>query len=181
MTRLVPLVEYADLKDPKAIAVYDEILAELGFGIVPNLFKSMASRPDFLEANWKHFRGTVLNGSLPRTLKEMVGIAISQHNNSEYALKVHLHGLSALGISEEVLQTLVSDFENCPLPDRQKSVIRFGLAVATNPLGVLDSDVQHMQDLGFSADEIYEVIAAAHLFSGVNIYTDSIRLQIDSL
>src|SRR5689334_3773382 len=90
----VPIVEYDKLTDPKAKAVYDEITAELGFGIVPNLFKSMASNPDFLEANWKKFRGVILHGELPRTLKEMVGVAISQANNSEYALKVHLHGLS---------------------------------------------------------------------------------------
>ncbi len=128
-----PIVEYEQLTDPKAQSVYDEILTELGFGIVPNLFKSMAANPDLLEANWKKFRSTILQGDIPRTLKEMIGIVISQANDSEYALKVHLHGLSALGISEEVLLLLVSDFANCPLPDREKAIITFGLQAATNP------------------------------------------------
>jgi hypothetical protein len=66
---LFPIVEYETLTDPKAKAVYEEIKAELGFGIVPNLFKSMAANPAFLEANWKKFRGVVLQGELPRTLK----------------------------------------------------------------------------------------------------------------
>ncbi|MFB8792307.1 MAG: hypothetical protein U7123_26525 [Potamolinea sp.] len=98
-----PIQEYNQVTDPKVKAVYDEIIAELGFGIVPNLFKSMAINPEFLEGNWKKFRSTILQGDVPRTIKEMIGVAISQHNNSQYALKVHLHGLSALGISEEVL------------------------------------------------------------------------------
>ena len=38
-----PLVQYEEVNDPKVKEVYDQILAELGFGIIPNLFKSMAS------------------------------------------------------------------------------------------------------------------------------------------
>jgi len=64
-----PIAEYEQLTDPKAQVVYDEILTELGFGIVPNLFKSMAANPDLLEANWKKFRATILQGDVPRTLK----------------------------------------------------------------------------------------------------------------
>src|SRR5690606_18540435 len=134
-----PIIEYEDVTDERVKTIYEQIKAELGFGIVPNLFKSMATRPDFLDVNWTQFRTTILKGDLPRTLKEMVGVAISQHNNSQYALKVHLHGLSALGMSEEVLQTLVSDFEACPLPTREKAVIRFGLIAATKPLELKES------------------------------------------
>lgn len=176
-----PIIEYEALTDSKAKAVYDQITAELGFGIVPNLFKSMASNPDFLEANWKKFRGVVLQGELPRTLKEMVGVAISQANKSEYALKVHLHGLSALGMSEEVLRTLVSDFEACPLPAREKAVIRFGLTAATKPHDLKAEHYDELRNLGLDNAEIFEIVATANLFTGVNQYTDAIALEIDSL
>ena len=176
-----PIQEYDQVTDPKAKAVYEEILAELGFGIVPNLFKSMSISPNFLEASWKKFRSTILEGNVPRTLKEMIGIAISQANGSQYALQVHLHGLSALGISEEVLQTLVSDFANCPLPEREKAVIRFGLLAATNPDQLAGADYQHLQELGLDQSEIFELIATANLFTEVNQYTDAIALEIDSL
>jgi len=176
-----PIAEYEQLTDPKAQAVYDEILTELGFGMVPNLFKSMAANPDLLEANWKKFRATILQGDVPRTLKEMIGVAISQANDSEYALKVHLHGLSALGISEEVLRLLVSDFANCPLPDREKAVITFGLQAATNPQSLTATDYQNLRDLGLDDAEIFELIATADLFSSVNRYTDAIALEIDDL
>lgn len=176
-----PIIEAEALTDPQSKAVYEEIKAELGFGIVPNLFKSMANHPDFLAANWKQFKGVILNGELPRTLKEMIGVAISQSNNSEYALKVHLHGLSALGMSEEVLRTLVSDFEACPLPVREKAVIRFGLMAAKQPSQVTNEQFDDLRKHGLDDTEIFEIIATANLFVGVNQYTDSIALEVDSL
>ena len=178
---LVPLISYDEATDATVRAVYDEIIANLGFGMVPNVFKSMALRPEFLAANWHHFRSTILQGALPRTLKEMIGVAISQYNNSEYALRVHLHGLSALGISEEVLQLLVADFDNCPLPEREKQVIRFGLKAGTEPHTLDTADYQRLQNQGLDQNEIYEIIATAHLFTGINQYTDAIQLEIDSL
>jgi len=177
----VPLIEKDQLTDPTAKRVYEEILDELGFGIVPNVFKSMASRPAFLEANWNHFRSTILQGDIPRTLKEMIGVAISQANNSQYALNVHLHGLSALGMSEEILNTLVSDFDACPLPERDKTMIRFGLKLATEPLKVTEADYDQLRESGLDDDEVFEVIATAHLFTGINQYTDAINLEIDEL
>ncbi|WP_017715218.1 carboxymuconolactone decarboxylase family protein [Kamptonema formosum] len=176
-----PILEYDELTDSKAREVYDEIRAELGFGIVPNLFKSMATNPEFMENSWNKFRSTVLQGDVPRTLKEMIGVAISQANNSQYALQVHLHGLSALGISEEVLRTLVSDFANCPLPEREKAAITFGLQAATHPQKLTAEDYQQLRDLGLDDAEIFEIIATANLFTQVNQYTDAIALEIDAL
>ncbi|MBW4439025.1 MAG: peroxidase-related enzyme [Pleurocapsa minor GSE-CHR-MK-17-07R] len=177
----VRILEQHELTDPIALRVYDEILNELGFGIVPNVFKSMANRPKFLEANWNHFRSTILHGDIPRTLKEMVGVAISQANNSQYALNVHLHGLSALGMSEDVLRTLVTNFDACPLPEREKTMIRFGLKIATRPLTVTQADYDGLRAIGLDDDEIFEVVATAHLFTGINQYTDAINLEIDTL
>lgn len=176
-----PIKEYSELTDPIAKAVYDEILRDLGFGIVPNLFKSMATHPGFLQASWIKFRNVVLRGKLPRTLKEMVGVAISQANQSQYALKVHLHGLSALGVSDEILNSLISDFDNCPLPERQKQLIRFGLMAATQPHQMQASHYQQLRQTGFDDEEIFELLATANLFTAVNQYTDAIALEIDSL
>lgn len=176
-----PLVEDGATTDTRVQAVYDEIRKELGFGMVPNLFKSMALSPGVLEANWKKFRATILQGDVPRTLKEMVGVAISQAHNSPYALNVHLHGLSALGMSEEVLRTLVTDFDACPLPEREKAVIRFGLTAATHPHDLTEADYQRLRDLGLDDGEIFEIVATADMFTAVNRYTDSIALEIDQL
>lgn len=176
-----PLIGENEASDPIVRAVYDEIRRELGFGIVPNIFKSMAIRPTILRAHWEKFRATILTGLLPRTLKEMVGVLISQHNQSEYAMRVHLHGLSALGMSDEVLQALVRDFENCPLPAREKAILRFGLLAATDPLKLEDADYNSLSAHDLSDEEIFEIVATADLFMSINTYTDSARVPIDAL
>jgi hypothetical protein len=41
------IIEYEQTTDPRVRAVYDEIKGELGFGMVPNIFKSMETTPGF--------------------------------------------------------------------------------------------------------------------------------------
>ncbi len=180
MTKLVSCPPSHSL-DTKTTAIFQEIRTDLGFGMVPNLFQSMAGRPEFLEANWIKFRSTILQGLLPRTLKEMVGVAISQANQSQYALQVHLHSLSALGISEDILSMLQQDPTQCRLPEMQKQAILFGLKAGTTPQTLTTADFALLQDLGMSQEEIYELIATANLFTAVNQYTDAIGLDIDTL
>jgi uncharacterized peroxidase-related enzyme len=176
-----PLISETDIQDSLAAQVYAEIRKELGFGIVPNIFKSMAIRPTLLRANWDVFRATILQGYLPRTLKEMVGVLISQANGSEYAMRVHLHGLSALGMSEEVLQALIRDYTTCPLPEREKQVLRFGLLCATDPLNLTDADYAALRAHDLNDEEIFEIVATAGLFASINAYTDSANVPIDEL
>jgi uncharacterized peroxidase-related enzyme len=176
-----PLTPDTDALPADVAAVYAEIRQELGFGMVPNLFQAMAVNPPYLRVQWELFRTTILRGQLPRTLKEMLGVLISQHNGSVYARAVHLHGLSALGMSDEVLQMLVTDYERCPLPDRDKDILRFGLQMATDPLGVTDAHYAQLHSHDLNDHEICEVIATAQLFTAVNIFTDGIDLEIDQL
>src|SRR5579872_1459761 len=99
-TRPLKPVDPAGVVDPTVRGVFLEIERELGFGIVPNVFRAMAGQPAVLRATWDLFRATVLEGELPRIVKEMVGIVVSSANNSEYALKVHLHSLGVQGVAE---------------------------------------------------------------------------------
>ena len=96
-------------------------------------------------------------------------------------MRVHLHGLSALGISEEVLQALVRDYSTCPLPEREKQVLRFGLLCATDPLSLTEADYAELRAHDLSDEEIFEVVATAGLFASINAYTDSAAVPIEQL
>lgn len=176
-----PLLDDAEVHDPRVADVYAEIRRDLGFGIVPNIFKSMAVRPPYLRAMWDLFRSTILEGQLPRALKEMLGVLISQENDSEYTMKVHLHSLSTQGVADEVLSMLVRDFDHCPLPEREKLVLRFGLLSATDPLQLTETDYQHLREHDLTDEEIFEVIATATLFAAINAYTDTLGVPVDQL
>jgi alkylhydroperoxidase family enzyme len=66
-------------------AIYDEIKAELGIDFVPNLYRAMASNPDYLEANWRKVRAVMFgSGRLDRLTKEIVAVAVSAVNACAY-------------------------------------------------------------------------------------------------
>lgn len=69
----------------KVEAIYADIKATLGIDFVPNLYKVMATKPDYLEANWSKTRAVmVAPGKLDRLTKEIIAVAVSAVNGCVY-------------------------------------------------------------------------------------------------
>lgn len=179
----VPLIDPATVSDPVVKSVFAEIERELGFGIVPNIFRALAGQPTILRATWDLFRAVVLQGVLPRAVKEMVGVAVSVANKSEYALKVHLHSLGVQGVHSGVLTTLAAggvDVEG--LAPSVAAIIRLAHKAAHHgPLAVDDADIAAAQEEGVTDAELAEVFAAIDLFQYVNSFTDLVRVPVDAI
>jgi uncharacterized peroxidase-related enzyme len=171
-----------DVADPVALRAFGEIERELGFGIVPNVFRAMAENPAVLEANWHLFRSTVLSGRLPRMLKEMVGVVVSCVHDSSYARLVHLHSLGVQGVSTEALTALAGGaVEAEELSPTSVAVLRFAQRVARAPLLVTTADFQLLRDAGLDGAEILEVLATIQLFTAVNLFTDAASVPVDAI
>jgi len=179
----LPLVDPATAADPVVRAVYGEIERELGFGIVPNLFRAMAGQPAVLRATWDLFRATVLQGEIPRTVKEMIGIVVSAANNSVYAMAVHLHSLGTQGIADDVLAALAAGEDSAPgLAPSVTAILKVAHTAARNgPLAVTDTDLAALEAEGVTPAEWGEVFAAIDLFRYVNSFTDLARVPIDAI
>lgn len=62
----------------KVKEVYAEIKAQLGIDFVPDLYKVMASKPGYLEANWNKVKAVMVEtGKLDRMTKEIIAVAVS--------------------------------------------------------------------------------------------------------
>jgi alkylhydroperoxidase/carboxymuconolactone decarboxylase family protein YurZ len=69
----------------KVKAVYDDLKSRLGIDFVPNLYKVMASKPDYLEANWNKVKAVMIDpGKLDRLTKEIIAVAVSSVLGCEY-------------------------------------------------------------------------------------------------
>lgn len=65
--------------------LYDEIKFQLGIDFVPNLYRVMASRPDYLEANWNKVKAVMVEeGKLDRLTKEVIAVAVSSVMGCDY-------------------------------------------------------------------------------------------------
>jgi uncharacterized peroxidase-related enzyme len=177
-----PLVDPATATDPLAKQTFDEIEQELGFGMVPNIFRSMGSNPPLLAANWRKFKSTILEGSLPRTVKEMLGVVVSHVNGSDYAKLVHLHSLSVQGVQELWLHQLTSEpYDTSALPDTIAAMAAFARQAAIDPHALGAEHYAALADAGLRDDEIFEVVATIDLFQSVNAYTDLAEVELDQI
>ena len=62
----------------KVKEIYGEIKAQLGIDFVPNLYRVMAKKPQYLEANWNKVKAVMVSeGKLDRLTKEVIAVAVS--------------------------------------------------------------------------------------------------------
>jgi len=110
------LVPYVNEADATGVVkeVFDDILESRGLAKVPNFWRAIAHRPEYLKNEWTKLRAILETGSLDRKVKEMIAVAVSATNNCDYCLQSHTDALRALGTTDEELVELLSvvDFFN---------------------------------------------------------------------
>ena len=68
--------------DPVSAEIFDKYLQERGN--VPNMFRTVALRPEYLRTMIAHFRTVMNTGTVPAKLKELCVVRVSQLNRCEY-------------------------------------------------------------------------------------------------
>jgi alkylhydroperoxidase family enzyme len=68
--------------DAQSQQVFDDFLRERGN--IPNMFRTVAHRPEIMRTMVAHFRAVMNTGTVPKKLKELVIVRTSQINGCEY-------------------------------------------------------------------------------------------------
>ena len=68
----------------KVKEIYEEIKERLEIDFVPNLYRSMAAKPEYLEANWNRSQLVMKPGKLDKFTKEIIALAVSAVNGCDY-------------------------------------------------------------------------------------------------
>ena len=69
----------------KVKTIYEQIKQQFGIDFVPNLYRVMATNPDYLEANWNKVEAVMFrSGKLDRLTKEIVAVAVSAVQGCRY-------------------------------------------------------------------------------------------------
>jgi len=71
-----------DQVDQESGTIYDIFLQERGK--VPNMFRTVAHRPEIFRTMIAHFRAVMNTGTVPAKLKELAIVRTSQLNSCEY-------------------------------------------------------------------------------------------------
>jgi alkylhydroperoxidase family enzyme len=67
---------------PEVAAIYDHFMKVRGN--IPNMFRTVAHRPELLKTMIQHFRAVMETGTVPTRLKELLFVRTSQLNRCDY-------------------------------------------------------------------------------------------------
>src|ERR1700676_2062398 len=103
-----------DAITPEAAAIYDALVAQRG--VVPNMFKALAHRPELAQAVAGFLKPLLGDGALSGWYKELVAIRVSIWHESEYAIRAHSISARKKGASEEQIGGVLT-FEAGPFSE----------------------------------------------------------------
>jgi len=157
-----------------SINIYDRYLRERGN--VPNMFRTMAHRPEIFQTIIAHMEAVLNTGTVPKALKELVIVHTSQVNETPYCLASHTAIARRLGWSDLQLQSLADSAESDQFTDREKVAIHLAEVMTSDPHGYSDAEFAELRR-HFSEGEVVELMAAIGLFNYFNRFNDLLQME----
>lgn len=158
--------------------IFREIMT--AFGMVPNLFRTIAHHPPLLRENWNKVKTVMMEGRLDRKVKETIAVLVSKDNGCDYCVGAHTAALQAIGLSREEIAGIIEDPGKSDFTAREKALIHLARRANLAPRGIADEEFLAVKELGASDAEIVETLGVMELFVGFNKFLDSLQVEIDS-
>ena len=143
--------------------LYDRELA--GQGYVSNYTRAFSRRPEVL-AGWQALKDAITSGMEPR-LYELATVAAATAIRSSYCSLVHGQILATRYYQPDTVASIAADEAAGALgalgalDAADAAVVRLARKVAMEADKVTQEDIDELRDLGFSDDDIHNVILAA--------------------
>ncbi len=88
----------------KVKEIYDDIKETLGIDFVPNMYKTMARNPAYLEASWNKIRALMHEqGKLDDLTKAIIVLTVSTMNGCAYCITVYTGAVRKYGLDDDGL------------------------------------------------------------------------------
>ncbi|RXH56535.1 carboxymuconolactone decarboxylase family protein [Granulicella sibirica] len=158
---------------PEAVAIYDKYLRDRGN--VPNMFRTMAHRPEIFKTIIAHMEAVLNTGTLTKALKELVIVRTSQLNRTPYCLASHTTIAKKLGWSEAQIAALDQPATG-EFSEREKVAIHLAEIMTLDAHGYSDADFFRLRSF-FSEGEVVELMAAIGLFNYFNRFNDLLEME----
>jgi uncharacterized peroxidase-related enzyme len=170
----------AESAPKEVVEVYNDFQRRMGFPAVPNFIKTQGHSLAAARGSWGLVESVLVGGLLPRTVKEMMFVAISQSRQCRYCEAAHLACCRMLGIEPREIEELVSNVTDLS-PPKVRDIIIFGLKCARDPQSLLTEDFEGLRGHGLGDSEIMEVISMAALAVYANVIADATGMAADAM
>jgi len=172
----VALLDYVDPDDADE-TVRDLFAAETERYGEPSLFgRCLANAPDAYAARAAYVERLREAGRLDERTAELAYVAVSVANDCEYCVDSHGSQLvEAVGIDEDRVAALAAG-DHAWLDDRDRAVVAYADAVATDPKRIGADDVAALREAGFDDAGVAELTLLCASACAANAFADALNV-----
>src|SRR6516164_9522698 len=135
-------------------------------GFVPNVFLTLAYRPDEFRAFFAYHDALMDKDSgLTKAEREMIVVATSAANQCQYCVIAHGAILRIRAKNPLIADQVAVNYRKADITPRQKAMLDFAMKVALEAHVVSDADFATLAAHGFSDDDIWDIAAIAAFFA----------------
>jgi uncharacterized peroxidase-related enzyme len=147
-------------------------------GFIPNVFVTLAHRPDEFRAFFAYHDAVMLHDSgLTKAEREMIVVATSGANDCIYCIVAHGAILRVYAKNPYIADQLAANYRKADITDRQKAMLEFALKVALRSSELVEPDYAKLHVHGFSDEDIWDIGAIAAFFALSNRMADLISMR----
>ncbi|MDE2608135.1 MAG: peroxidase-related enzyme [Burkholderiales bacterium] len=180
MTHAAPISRYPV---PDVNTLPDDIRASIlevqeKAGFVPNVFLTLAHRPDEFRAFFAYHDALMLkDGGLSKGEREMIVVATSGANDCLYCVVAHGAILRIYEKAPLLADQLAVNYLKADITPRQRAMLAFAMKVCQQAGAVDDADFDALRAHGFSDEDIWDIAAITAFFGMSNRIANVISMR----
>ena len=153
----------ADIRD-KILQVQEKA------GFVPNVFITLAHRPDEFRAFFAYHDALMLReaSSLTKAEREMIVVATSGVNHCLYCVIAHGAILRIYAKNPQIADQVAVDHRKADITPRQRAMLDFAVKLTESPASIEESDRQALRTAGWTDRDIWDIAAVAGFYNMSN-------------
>jgi uncharacterized peroxidase-related enzyme len=147
--------------------IRDRILAvQEKSGFVPNVFLTLAYRPDEFRAFFAYHDALMDKDSgLTKAEREMIVVATSSANQCHYCVVAHGAILRIRAKNPEIADQIAINYRKADITPRQRAMLDFAMKVSRAAEEISEQDFADISRHGFSDDDIWDIAAISAFFA----------------
>jgi len=147
-------------------------------GFIPNVFLTLAHRPDEFRAFFAYHDALMLRDSgLTKAEREMIVVATSGANDCLYCIVAHGAILRLYAKNPLIADQVAANYRKADITERQKAMLEFALKVALRAAELTEADYTTVRAHGFSDEDIWDIGAIAAFFALSNRMANLIDMR----
>jgi uncharacterized peroxidase-related enzyme len=147
-------------------------------GFIPNVFVTLAHRPDEFRAFFAYHDALMLKESgLTKAEREMIVVATSGANDCLYCIIAHGAILRIYAKNPLIADQVAVNHRKADISPRQRAMLAFAMKVATDSAAIDDTDFAALRAQGFSDEDAWDIGAIAAFFALSNRMANLISMR----